>query len=402
MARAGPLVSTRAEVDRSRRRLGRALRKRRRLRTGITQLIYVTIAVALGVLVPQISVGASVPTNRTTEMLLAVGAGFVPFIGIVFSLLFLVIQFGSTTFTPRLNLFRDAPVVWHAFSFFTAVIVFSFTAAFQIGSASNTTALVPIILGIAVLVALTLLRVLQNTAFRSIQLAAILQQLSERGREVIDSFYPDTLTTTNPTNPPSTQLLTPGGELPGDATEVLWPGRAAVLQTLNVPRLVHLAEQDNALIEICTAPGETIGEQSPIAVVYGAHTPADHEILRALGAGPERTFEQDPALALRVLADIALRALSPAVNDPTTAVQTLDTIDSLLRVLVRRDLAVAHLNGSDGSLRLVLKLPAWEDYLSVALDEIIGIGVDSILVGRRVRRLLEELPRTRPRDIERR
>jgi uncharacterized membrane protein len=130
---------------------------------------------------------------------------------------------------------------------------------------------------------------------------------------------------------------------------------------------------------------------SRIAVLYGAHDAADREILRAVGVGPERTFEQDPALALRVLANIALRALSPAVNDPTTAVQTLDTIDSLLRVLVRRDLAVQQLDGSDGSLRLVLKLPSWEDYLSVALDEIISIGVHSILVGRRIRRLLEEL-----------
>jgi uncharacterized membrane protein len=78
-------------------------------------------------------------------MLVAVGAGFVPFIGFVYSMLFLVVQFGSTTFTPRLNLFRDDPIVWHAFSFFTAVIVFAFTAAFEIGTASKTTLLVPVV-----------------------------------------------------------------------------------------------------------------------------------------------------------------------------------------------------------------------------------------------------------------
>jgi uncharacterized membrane protein len=79
------------------------------------------------------------------------------------------------------------------------------------------------------------------------------------------------------------------------------------------------------------------------------------------------------------------------VNDPTTTVQTLDAIDSLLRVPARRDLAVEHIDGSDGTPRLVLKLPTWEDYLSVALDEIISIGLGSILVRRRVSRLLEEL-----------
>jgi hypothetical protein len=89
MARFDPLVTNRPGLDRRRRRLGRALRKRRRLRTGVTQLVYVAGAVALGIAVPQLSVGPTVPSNRTTEMLVAVGAGFVPFIGIVFSPLFL-------------------------------------------------------------------------------------------------------------------------------------------------------------------------------------------------------------------------------------------------------------------------------------------------------------------------
>jgi uncharacterized membrane protein len=399
MARVDPLVTNRPGLDRPRRRLGRALRTRRRLRTGITQLVYVAGAVALGVVVPQLSGGPTVPSNRTTEMLVAVGAGFVPFIGIVFSLLFLVVQFGATTFTPRLNLFRDAPIVWHAFSFFTAVIAFSFTAAFQIGSAAETTALVPIILGIAVLAAITLLRVLQTSAFKSIQLASILQQLTQRGRDVIDGVYPQRLAPTTPTRAATERTTPPAAELPSDGNEVLWPGRASILQTIDVPRLARLAEHEDALIQICAAPGETIAEQSRIAVVHGTQGPADHDILQALRVGSERTFEQDPALALRVLADIALRALSPAVNDPTTAVQTLDAIDDLLRVLARRDLAVEQVDGADGTPRLVLKLPTWEDYLSIALDEIISIGGGSILVRRRVCCLLEELlPLAPPQD----
>jgi uncharacterized membrane protein len=323
-------------------------------------------------------------------MLVAVGAGFVPFIGFVFSLLFFVVEFGATAFTPRLNMFRDAPIVWHAFSFFTAVIAFSFTAAFQIGSDPETTALVPIILGIAVLGAITLLRMLQMAAFRSIQLASVLQQLADRGRDVIDGFYPQSLATAvkRPASQPSES---PAAQLTSGGDDVLWPGRASILQTLDVPRLMHLAEHEDALIQVCVAPGQTIAERSRVAVVHGAHSPTDHDVLQTLSVGPERTFDQDPSLALRVLADIALKALSPAVNDPTTAVQTLDTIDGLLRVLVQRDLAVEQVDGSAGVLRLVLKLPSWDDYLGVALDEIISIGVGSILVRRRVCLLLEGL-----------
>ena len=118
--------------------LGPALLRRRRVRAGLVQLIYLLAAIGLGLLIPRISVGATVDSRRATEMLVAVGAAFVPFIGIVYSLLFLVVQFGSTTFTPRLNLFRDSPIVGHGFSFFTSVIVFSFTAAFAIGKHEQT------------------------------------------------------------------------------------------------------------------------------------------------------------------------------------------------------------------------------------------------------------------------
>jgi uncharacterized membrane protein len=128
-----------------------------------------------------------------------------------------------------------------------------------------------------------------------------------------------------------------------------------------------------------------------VAIVCGAHNAGDGEVIRALRVGSERTFEQDPALALRVLADIALRALSPAVNDPTTAVQTLDAIDALLRTLATCDLAVRALDGFDGTPRLVLKLPTWEDYVGVAVDEIISMGLASIQVRRRMSRLLEGL-----------
>ena len=108
------------------------------------QLIYVLAAFALGLLVPRIPVGFTVSSVRAVDSLLAVGAGVVAFIGIVYSLLFLVVQFGSTTFTPRLNLFRDAPIVWHGFGFFTGVLVFSFTAAFSIGKDDQASGLVPI------------------------------------------------------------------------------------------------------------------------------------------------------------------------------------------------------------------------------------------------------------------
>jgi hypothetical protein len=148
-----------------RKRLGRELRRRRGLRATGVQLVYVLAAVALGLVVPEIPIGFTVPSGRAIEALVAVGIGIVTFIGVVYSLLFLVVQFGTTTFTPRLNLFRDAPIVWHAFGYFAGIMVFSFTAVFSIGGQDEQiTALVPIMLAVMLLPALALFRRLQTTA----------------------------------------------------------------------------------------------------------------------------------------------------------------------------------------------------------------------------------------------
>jgi uncharacterized membrane protein len=382
------------------RRLGHALRGRRRLQAGVVQLIYVLAAFALGLLVPRIPVGFTVSSVRTIDALLAIGAGIVTFIGIVYSLLFLVVQFGSTTFTPRLNLFRDAPIVWHGFGFFTGVLVFSFTAAFSIGKDDRTTGLVPIALVVALVATIAVFRALQVEAFRSIQLASTLAQVTKRGREVIDEVYPDELRAGSAT--PVAKA-----ELSAESHEVVWSGHPAVLQVIDVPRLARSASGAGVVIELHAAPGETIFEGTVLGAVHGrADDGLDPEIREALITGPERTFEQDPALALRVLADIALRALSPAVNDPTTTAQALDGLDSLLRRLASRELAIGPVTDATGNLRVVVNLPTWEEYLGLAVDEIISMGSGSIQVQRRLERLLEDVaaltPPQRRSAVERR
>jgi uncharacterized membrane protein len=123
---------------------------------------------------------------------------------------------------------------------------------------------------------------------------------------------------------------------------------------------------------------------------------ADAAVLGGLVTGQERTFHQDPLFAFRLLADIGLRALSPAVNDPATAVQVLDTIESLLQPLASRDLDVADLADSDGTLQVVLALPSWDDYLLTGLDDLIESASRSPMVLLRARALLTSLLNTAP------
>ena len=107
--------------------------------------------------------------------------------------------------------------------------------------------------------------------------------------------------------------------------------------------------------------------------------------------GPERTFEQDPKYAIRILVDVAIKALSPAINDPTTAVQALDQIEDLLLRLGRCDLDVGRMRDAAGHLRLDMPVPSWDDLVGLALDEIRFCGATSVQVMRRIRALLQDL-----------
>jgi uncharacterized membrane protein len=131
--------------------------------------------------------------------------------------------------------------------------------------------------------------------------------------------------------------------------------------------------------------------------VYGGARPIDPAALRGCVAiGDERTLEQDPRFAFRILVDIAIRALSPAVNDPTTAVLALDNLDSLLLQIGRRRLDEGLVRDPDGKPRLVYGTPDWPDYVILAVTEIRHYGAGSVQIDRRLRAMLEHLIRELP------
>src|SRR6478609_646233 len=103
------------------------LRRRRSLRAGLAQLLYIAVGVGLGLLVPTIDAGARIPSVEVAALLAGVTAGLLALTGIVFALLFLVVQFAATAQSPRLHLFRDRPLVWHALGLVIGVMVYATT-----------------------------------------------------------------------------------------------------------------------------------------------------------------------------------------------------------------------------------------------------------------------------------
>jgi uncharacterized membrane protein len=104
---------------------------------------------------------------------------------------------------------------------------------------------------------------------------------------------------------------------------------------------------------------------------------------------------QDAAFGLRQLVDVAVRALSPGTNDPTTAVQAIDRIHDLLRRLADREIPASS-RMVDGRLRAILPRPDWDDLVRLAIDEIRLAGEGQLQVARRLRAVLMDLASIAP------
>ena len=162
-----------------------------------------------------------------------------------------------------------------------------------------------------------------------------------------------------------------------------------MIARIDINSLVRLAQSANAVVSIECGVGETLVEDTVLVSVHGAaHSLPEQALRRAIRLATSRTFEQDPKYAIRLLVDIAIRALSPAINDPTTAVQAIDQIEDLLRRLGRRQLDAGYAHDATGTIRVTFPVPTWEDYLALSFDEIRQFGANSVQVVRRLRSAL--------------
>jgi uncharacterized membrane protein len=151
------------------------------------------------------------------------------------------------------------------------------------------------------------------------------------------------------------------------------------------------------VIELVPQVGDHLAAGDPLFRVFEGGATVPVEALReSIAVGQERTLEQDPAFALRIMVDIASKGLSPAINDPTTAVLAIDQIHHLLRSVGSRRLDDGRVCDAAGRLRLVYRTPDWEDFVRLAVTEIRHFGGESIQIARRLRAMLENLIQTLP------
>jgi len=359
-----------------------------------TPLLYAAGAVALGLALPRLEAaflpGLTAPASAgvAIALLSAIASGMLPLTGLVFSLAFVMVQFSATAYSPRLVAwFAGSAMMSHSLGVFTATFIYAIAAlAWVDRGGSGNVPLLTMWFAIALLLVSVVFFVLLVERLTMLQVARVLAYAGDQGRAVIERDYRP-LGEGGPE-----QVGAAADELPAERQVVLHRGGPAVIQAIDVKRLAALAEREGAVVAMAWAVGDTMIDGMPLLRLHGGGRPvAERRLRRLVRLGSERTFEQDPKYAIRILVDIAIKALSPAINDPTTAVQALDQVEDLLLRLARVDLSAGRVRDGRGSLRLVFPVPKWEDFLVLAFDEIRYCGASSIQVMRRMRALLQDL-----------
>jgi uncharacterized membrane protein len=320
------------------------------------------------------------------------------FTGIVFAVAFLVVQFGSSAYSPRLAvMFVEQPGVYHTLGVFFATFTYSLAALTWTdrGGTGAAPLLSSLLVGVLLVISMLMFAMLVRSVDQ-MQIHKVLQTIGRQGREVIEAMPP---AVAEDREGASGDGLEPAG---APLQKLAYAGEPQIVAALDLQALLDLALEADGLIGVECAVGDAVMADAPMAFVYGASRPLpEAELRRAFHLAPLGTFEQDPRFAIRLLVDVAIRALSPAVNDPTTAVQALDQIEDLLRRLGRRRLDSGSVRDAAGVVRVVFPTPSWEDYLELSFDEIRNYGETSLQIQRRLRAALAGLAEALP-DGERR
>jgi uncharacterized membrane protein len=312
------------------------------------------------------------------------------FLVFTFGSLLIAIQVAGGQYTPRIiatTLLRDN-AIRSTVGYFVFTLLFSLRVLFKMGNetVNQFGTAVSMMLG---LVSIGVFLYLIDYAARFLRPVSIVQRVADSGAAVIRSVYPETTQMPRPIAS-TDRPLSPG-------RTVVNTGAAGIVLALDLKRLVAQARHGKGIIDFVPHVGDFVAVGEPLFLLYGGAGGIDDRQLQAsVALGSERTLEQDPTFAFRILVDIAIKALSPAINDPTTAVLAIDQLHRLLRMVGLRHVGREEFCDRDGELRLIFRTPNWEDYVHLACTEIRHYGAGSVQIMRRMRSMLENLMLTLP------
>lgn len=371
----------------------------------VLPMVIVAVAVVAGYFVPELDRVATdeLPyvfpggPSGARDMLGTIAGAMISVTGLVFSITMVVVQLASSQYSPRvLGDFLASRVTQVTLGIFAASFTYALTVLRSVrGESGDGGSFVP-----QLAVTLSFLLVLASVAMflafihhitDSIQVSSIVSHLGDATVGVVDRYFPEP-------DASAARLGADRWDTDGLVPQTVAAREHGVVVEVDHRALVASAEQQEVVVEVLLQVGDFVPEGSPALRVWrpSGMPPVGDEGLarlrRLVAVEQDRVLNQDPAFGIRKLVDIAERALSPAINDPTTAVQVLDELHRILRTMVTRAELPA-LVSRDDALRLVHRPQRVAQLVELALAEPLHYGAESCQIPRRVVSMLDDLRR---------
>jgi uncharacterized membrane protein len=323
----------------------------------------------------------------------AIAAATLAFVAVVFATTLVAIQLAASQYSPRaVRVFIRSRVTRVTLGLFLATFVFSLLVLVSNrASVASAKQFAPVV-SVSTLLALILATVFGFVAYlhgvvRLMRVQYLLETIATETRQAILENFP----------PASAYVEVEPPRADPSPHRICHTGTAGVITATDLHGLVELCRQKECWLELTVGVGEYLAHGTLVALVHGGDL-QDRDVTRFFLIRGERTFVQDPAFGFRQLVDTAIRALSPAVNDPTTGVQAIDRICDLLAITGSRLDPTGLRVDSAGTVRVKRKLRDFDALLVLALTEVIRYGADAPQVVRRLRGAFDELESTLPEE----
>ncbi|MCF6508081.1 DUF2254 domain-containing protein [Blastococcus sp. MG754426] len=306
-------------------------------------------------------------TSAAGTLLQLVATAAVTITTLTFSITIVALQLASQQFSPRLlrDFVRDA-VTKRVLSVLTATFVFAVSGLRGINSAEPVPTLVCLVAALLGVGCVGALLAFISHMVRMLRVDTMMTRVHDDARRAIETFYgpysghgqrsPDEL------------------DLEARAGRLVHAPRSGFVEVVDTGTLVDAARRHDAVVRVEVRPGDMITLGSPIATTWGGSEDLDDAVRAAVVLNNERTIDQDAAFGFRQLEDIAVKAMSPSINDPVTAATAIGHMGDLLVRLTGRHLGPTLHADETGAGRAVVPDRDLRYYLDLACGQVARFG----------------------------
>ncbi len=343
--------------------------------------------------VPRVLFPSHADPQVSQVILESIATSMMTVVSIVFAILLMTLTLASMQFSPRIIVsFSQDRVTQQTLGIFLGTFAYCLAALPAARSLPHPFAPVATVLG-AMLLALAcvawLLYFIHHISL-AVSVNYIVDRIASETEEIIDEMMPNPLR--------ESRIVPLDADMAPDAQETpVLSEQSGYVRFINVRRLVLVARSSGLTVRVLRRVGHFVPAGVPLLMVSKGHKlspAAAAALIEAFDIGPTRTLQQDVEYGILQIVDIALKAISPAVNDPSTAISCVDQLSRILIRFASREPLESLLYNPPGTLRVYIPWPGFDRLVVSAFEQIRLYAKSDVAVNLRMLRALSDIAAT--------